>query len=360
MRLALVIDHLGVGGAQRQLLLLGKVLASRGVDVRYLTYHARRDLLPEDGGETHDLELLSGVRVQRALRLRAALRRFSPDGVLAFLEGPSLYSELARLAGGSWPLVVSERGTPERTLASRLRLACHRLADAIVVNSDDTRRRVFELCPRLRERVVRIDNAVDLDLFRPRGVRHATGPTRVCVLARYSPEKNVGAVIDALEILRRERTTARVRVDWYGSVSDRAVLEEARSRVTAAGLSEVFGLHGPVDDVRRVLDASDALLLPSLSESSSNAMAEAMATGTPVLASNLGMARDLLPEAGGLMFDPSAPHELARALCDLANLAPSALTEIAAQSRAVAERRFSPDRAAEEYLDLFSRLRSAA
>jgi glycosyltransferase involved in cell wall biosynthesis len=67
-------------------------------------------------------------------------------------------------------------------------------------------------------------------------------------------------------------------------------------------------------EVARWLGAADVFCLPSLSEGSPNAMVEALCSGRPAVASNVGGIPELISEESGILAPPSNPPALAEAL----------------------------------------------
>ena len=170
MKVLCLIDNLGSGGAQRQLATLAVLLKKQGMDISVLTYHPQDFFLPllrEGGVEYTCLEGLTPLR--RMLAIRHVLRTGNQDVVLAFLDGPVLYAELAAIPFRRWGLVVSERNAvPSATHSYMTWLRqFHRLADYVTTNSHANRLMIERSVPSLHGRMVTIYNAVDLDAFKP-------------------------------------------------------------------------------------------------------------------------------------------------------------------------------------------------
>ena len=90
---------------------------------------------------------------------------------------------------------------------------------------------------------------------------------------------------------------------------------ELRSLVEASGLSAQVSFPGFCENVFSVLLTADVFVLPSLHESSPNALIEAMAVGIPCVASDVGGIVDLIAnEENGLRVPPEDPETLASAL----------------------------------------------
>ncbi|MCK4759393.1 MAG: glycosyltransferase, partial [Candidatus Aminicenantes bacterium] len=67
------------------------------------------------------------------------------------------------------------------------------------------------------------------------------------------------------------------------------------------------------DDVPRILSVFDIFLLPSLNEGMGRVLAEAMALGKPIVASNVGGIPDLVTHGkNGYLVPPQNPEELAK------------------------------------------------
>jgi glycosyltransferase involved in cell wall biosynthesis len=79
-----------------------------------------------------------------------------------------------------------------------------------------------------------------------------------------------------------------------------------------------FTLLGPRADIPELLQAADIFVLPSHEEGSSNALLEAVVSGTPAVATSVGgNAELLLGGAGGWLCEAQAPSKLALALSEV-------------------------------------------
>src|ERR1041385_6743395 len=99
MRLLFVIDSLGSGGAQRQVVTLAEGLSHRGHSIEFFTYLSRdffRTRLEKAGILIHDHRKRSRFSPDVIFALRNIFRRRAYDLVLSFLEVPNFYCELAR------------------------------------------------------------------------------------------------------------------------------------------------------------------------------------------------------------------------------------------------------------------------
>jgi glycosyltransferase involved in cell wall biosynthesis len=225
---------------------------------------------------------------------------FYPDGVAAALLG----RELGK------PVVITARGTdlnliPRYALPrAQIRWAAHRAAACVTVCAALAKPLDQLGVPAERIRVLR--NGVDLGLFRPgdrAGARRALGldgPTLLSV-GLLIERKGHHLVIDALAGL------PGVTLLVAGSGPDRAALERRAAERGVAGRVRFLG-EVAHERLPALYGAADALVLASSREGWANVLLEAMACGTPVVATDVwGTAEAVAcPEAGVLVSERSA------------------------------------------------------
>jgi glycosyltransferase involved in cell wall biosynthesis len=199
-------------------------------------------------------------------------------------------------------------------------------------------------------RVHVVVNAVDTDVFVPRaraGLRQELGlsPTGALVAVVGRLDRNKGTAV-ALEGIARLTDVSAVVV---GDGPDRGKLERL---VDERGLGERVRFTGrrPQGEVARYMAAADLLVFPSrLAEAGPLVVAQALACGTPVVASNVGAVPEMLgeDEAVGVLVRPGSASDVAQAVERL--LAdPVALAAMKEAARARALERFTVDRMVDE------------
>ena len=230
------------------------------------------------------------------------------------------------------------------------RVAADRLAARIAV-SESARACAAEWCPGDYEV---IPNGVHLPPASALGAPR--GGDRVVFVGRPDTRKGLPVLLTA--VARMERP---VGLDLVGVEP-----EDLQAVLDWLGLS-VPGVraHGRVDDARRLelLLGADVLCAPSLaSESFGLVLAEGMAAGLPVVASDIAGYRDVLPPEGGVLVPPGDADALAGALGALLGDA-ELRARMGAAGRRAAER-FSWERVADRvlavYADVLARERAAA
>lgn len=360
--------HPAVGGAEIQAGLLAAALAARGQPVEVLT--AALPGLPRE-------EVVAGVPVHRRIRL---VRR---HGWWALTHSGSSLAFLLRrggryravvgfqlqafhtLAGALWSratggrFVIRASGAgPSGDLAmlacSRSRpllLAAARRASAVVALGEELRGQLLAAGIDA-ERIVTIPNAVDTALFLP----GPPGPREgIVFVGRLVPGKGADLLLAAVRLLRTAGVDAKATV--FGDGPERPRLEAA---ARAAGLAPAVVFRGSCarGEIAAALRSAAAFVLPSLEEGMSNALLEAMASGCPVVASDIAANRGLVADGGsGLLARPGDAASLAAALRRLledrqlgARLAAAALERVRGEH--------APAVVADRWLDLCARIES--
>ncbi len=362
MRLLCFIDYLGSGGAQRQLTFLARHLKKSGVDVEVLTYHESDFFIPVLAEAGINVETVrGGGRFTKVFSLRKSIRARKFDVLLAFLNAPALYAEIAALPRRRWGLVVSERlAVPGSSMGfARFRRYLHGLADYVTTNSHTNRLLIEKAVPGLTGKVVTIYNALDLEYFSPlQGpVPAGDGRLRFVVLASHQLKKNLLGLVEAAHQVVQAAPELDFTIEWFGRFDagkngpgDTGPFEQAKRRIETFRIQDRFIFREPTSDVAAVYRRADALILPSFYEGLPNVVCEAMACGRPVLMSNVCDAENLVREGdNGFLFDPRDPADMARAILRFAALSGDDRKLMGEKSRKRAVILFNPERFAAHY-----------
>ena len=218
---------------------------------------------------------------------------FYPDGVAAAMLGRYFNK----------PLVITARGSditlfPQYALPRRMIMWAAKRADAVITVCNALRDEVVAMGVEA-ERVVSLRNGVDLDLFQP--VERTPNPMfTLLAVGHLVPVKAQDLIIGALTLL------PGVRLVLAGDGPDRAKLEHLARELKVSERVTFLGAV-PQAQLRNHYGAADALVLSSSREGWANVLLEAMACGTPVVASRVYGTPEVVaaPEAGVLMGERS-------------------------------------------------------
>ena len=117
----------------------------------------------------------------------------------------------------------------------------------------------------------------------------ATDEFVVGILGRMAPIKNLAMAMRVLDLLHKK--SFRCQFVFAGDGEERAKIEKMCNDL---GVRKHVHFLGWINDVESFLSGIDALLLTSLNEGTPISIIEAMASGVPVVATNVGGVPDLI------------------------------------------------------------------
>lgn len=327
MKILCVIDHFGSGGAQRQMVELACGLITLKHEIEIFSYYPRYDFFRsrlDDAGITiHQCNSDIPKPIDIIQRLSSLQSINSYDIVLSYLNNPNLYSELVKLLGAKYLLVVSERASHYSDVSkidSFVRRNAHRIADHVVTNSFTQAEWLNNNFPFLSHKISTIYNGINISDFKVAALtpKHKKD-LKLLAIGRVDVGKNGLNLLKALKLFNK-------KFGWIPSVSwaGRRDVTEKGSKYAdnleyeikkSSEVKERWNWLGERNDVAELLRSHHALVHPSLYEGLPNAICEALAAGRPVLASNV-CDHSYLVEEGvwGFLFDPLRPESICDAI----------------------------------------------
>jgi len=307
-RVGIVVTQLGYGGAEKQTYEMVRRLKETSwapVAIYCLSGQLEpyKTAIEQEGYRVHVLDRASSFDPIRLLQLRQQLKR---DGITIVHAVHLLASAYAWIATRGLPDVVvlpTMRGTVVRP--GRLRTAVYRrmLASSprILANSHSGSEFLIRNFCADPAAVMVVPNGIDFALLRelhePARLRSELGLASteqvIGFVGRNSRVKNVARFLDVFRRIRTLRPNVKAVLIGHG------LGEDARQSLAADLPRSVAFFLGPRQDVPTLLSGLDALVLTSDSEGCPNVVLEALAVGTPVVASNVGdVARMISPGLG--------------------------------------------------------------
>lgn len=360
MKVVLLIDHFGAGGAQRQMAGLACLLKERGVDVYVYTYFPNNFYAEQLKQNGVSCEMVKGAEShwKRFFLLRKKLIASKPDWVVAYLDTPCIIASLVRWSGGKFRLIVSERNTTQAlTRRERLKFWLYRKADYIVPNSYSQGDFVCSHFPQYKEKTVVIPNFVDLTKFACATERHRQQPAVILVVASIWASKNTKGFIDAVRLLRQQRNDFVVK--WFGLnlntpvLQNKVYMEECLRKIEEYGLEDIVFLCPKTKQIAEEYRKADYFCLPSFYEGTPNVLCEAMASSLPVICSCVCDNPKYVHEGeNGILFDPHNVQDMAAKLDFALQLSEEQYASYGRRSRAIAEKDMSEQVFADRYMSL--------
>ncbi len=353
------ICSLSSGGAEHQLTELCGMLVERGYNVTIVTFADVEDHYPCAMGITRKRLAPNKGRIGKMLSIFWYFLRVKTDVVISFGQResflcliPLLFRRKIKVINGERNLTIGRSSRIEKILVKWL----YRRSDYIVSNSYSQERNIVSLSPNLSNKTKTIINYLDTNSYVPSSEPQHNNPLRIGIFCRYAPQKNCERFIRVVELLKNKGLS--FRIDWYGNqfgkngqANDYFI--KIKEMADSLDLGDYLCLNNNVKNVNEVMLQYDAICLPSLWEGFSNAIAEAISCGKPMLVSNVSDNTIMVEDNfNGFIFDPNSEEQMCVALENFFHLSIEQRVIMGQRSRERALRLFSSHGFMEEYLKL--------
>lgn len=339
LRVGLVIGQLTTGGAEGQLRLLCDGFDRRRIDpIVYCLSEQTAPYGPALVAAGVPVRVIAGGRLGRVGALRRALAADRIQVAHGWLFIANAYAWLATRGG---PALVTSARNCKRSgrLLDALNRRAFRASNAIIANSEQVRDYITREYGAPAGRIAVVRNAIDLRRFQPRAAGDAAAAApRIVMVGRLVAQKNPLLFVAAAAALR-----ARLPQAVFTLVGDGPLRGAVEAAVRDAGLVDAVTLAGEQRDVSGLLRAADLFWLTSDWEGLPNAVIEALASGLPAVATDVGGTAELITDGveGHLIAAGDRDALVERSLAILTDPARHAAMRRAARQRA---ERFGLDR----------------
>ena len=306
LRIAMILPDLNFGGAQTMVLRLINTVDKDKFDIRLFIRDSKLgnplEKEAEEKGiecvfldigenEKHGNVLLHKVKAYSILS--KALKSYGPDLVHSHLE--QFYSFLFCILNRV-PLIHTLHSMPERIYTKRLHFMVKRLENnkklMIVGCSKKTSQQTQKLFHLKESSITTIYNPIHLDDYKPEEKK--TSEFIFIHVARLHPVKNQVLLLHAFGRIKEDNVKL-----WV--VGDGGTREQLESLTKELDIDRKVIFMGSRSDVPMLLSKADAFVLSSNSEACPMTVLEALASGLPVVSTDVGGIKELIGECGILV-----------------------------------------------------------
>jgi N-acetyl-alpha-D-glucosaminyl L-malate synthase BshA len=329
LRIGFVLHVMQVAGAE---VLVAETIRRLGARIRPVVFcldgvGALGEIMRSEGVAVEALGRKSGLDLRLVGRFARLIRQHRIRVLHAHQYTPFFYGALAaRLAGVGTRTILTEHGRHFPDVVSRRRrflnrILFDRLADRITAVSGFSAEGLSGSDGFTADRIEIIENGIDVDRYvtssdRPelrRKLGLALDRRYVATVARFHPVKDHRTLLNAFA--RVCQVLDDVDLLLVGDGPLRNELETLARELSIAPRVRFLGVR---HDVPEILAAADLFAMSSLSEAASITLLEAMATGTPVVVTNVGGNPEIVRNGVDGVLTPRADAAaMANAMIDL-------------------------------------------
>ena len=254
-------------------------------------------------------------------------------------------------------LISEEPLIPLRLRLLALRQSLHRSlqqADRAIVFSKDTAQLIRTVFPDVQTELTVIPHGIDWEPV-PTGCDEedpvAAGPPYLLCVSHFHRYKNLVRLIEAFAIVAAVEPTVQLLL--VGELVDKAYVREVLQAINRGRLQDrVRILPGcPREELKLIYRRARLFVMPSLAETCSYPLLEAMALGLPIVAAKTSALPEIAGEAAHY-FQPEVPDDLAQAI--LAVLGDETLAQQLSRAALHRSGRFTLDRAMQQTREGFA------
>lgn len=323
-----VINSLAMGGAEELILNICKNISKKKFLVEVVVLQKEMEPigneLKEIGIEVHILKCLHNpLDIRKTVKLINIIKKYKPDIIHSHLFDSNFHARIAGVLCGVQSLVIHEHSTYHQkekffrfpVYADRV-LA--RFTYKIIAISDAVKNFTVrqEKIPENKFEVIR--NCIPVDKFIKQdrasikhGVREQLGIKQdsflIINVASLTKQKGHEYLLEAMASLKIQNTMLLL-------VGDGPLRRNLNDQVKKLNLADKVIFLGIRRDIPELLAASDLFVLPSIWEGQGLVILEAMASGLPIVATNVGGVPEVVTEREGYLIEPKNPQALANAI----------------------------------------------
>jgi len=354
-----VIFTFQIGGSERLAANIAKKLSARGFHVSVCATHSGKGPISDDlesaGIECFAIDAESKNRIRRRYDLFRTFRDNKIDVIHVHHVGIfSLVYLPARLAGVK-KIVVTEHNEIDLLNNARLRRFAKRTLnriDAVTAIHKQLAEYMQKTLGVASQKLHVIYNGIDIDRFRPSKTASRqpqnSDSYRAVFVGRLHPHKNLDMLINAVARINKSGK-ASLSLDIVGTGALKNTLHE---KVVRDGLEDCVHFLGQKTDVPRLLPTYDFLVMSSLTEGVPLVILEALSSGVPCLATDVGGIAEILPENTGIVVQPGNMEALVSGMQKMMDQ--ERLAGFRRHARDHVIRHFSEEKMLDEYIQVLT------
>tara|TARA_A100001388_G_scaffold65851_1_gene46203 strand:+ start:13939 stop:15060 length:1122 start_codon:yes stop_codon:yes gene_type:complete len=371
MKILIVIDTLGSGGAQKLKVKLAKGLKKRGHIVEFFIYDSNypfyQSELENAGIKINIYERTAkGFSFKVLLGLRKLLKKSNFDIVISSLHAPSIYAAFAKLGLSRLSLIICEESSSNAPVPFYKRFAFYLsslISNFLVVNSYHEAKLKKQI-PGRKKKIKVIWNGFDINEVQYKE-NNRNDLKKILIVGRQVYAKNGLNLMKGLSLFE-SRNDWLPSITWIGrrdddkrSSKDIKSIEMQKNMDfyldNNKSLKERWKWVESVENIYDYYESHDVLIIPSIYEGLPLVLCEAMLSGCFVIASSVCDHPKIIgKDERGILCDPLSHHSICFALEKLIQTETQKRIGITEEARNYAEKNFDFLEMLNKYESLFN------
>ena len=317
IKVAIVSQSMNIGGGEIMAAKLAGYIDNKEFDVKLFVIAKEQDnyiktVINESKIEYVCLDLPTKFDVKSYKTFSGELKKFAPDVVHVNLD--HCYSWIWCILNNC-PLVATMHSDPYRRKSSRVGMMMKIKAaqgNLKIIGCSQKTAELVKSCYKLPDKYVSyIYNPIDLEKFKYS--QHNGKEFNFVNIGRFHPVKNHEMLVEAFAQAFLGEMSVKLHLAGDGELKD-----AIENKVIELGIDKQVIFHGNVENIPRLLEYMDVLVVPSKSEAFPMVILEGMASGLPVIATEVGGIPEIIND-NGILVPNDSMTDLAEAMVKIKN-----------------------------------------
>lgn len=361
MKIVMIITGLGMGGAETQVCNLANSLSNLDHDVSMISLVNIKEVFPDQKVKVYSLNMVKTIPgfIKAYLKCRKLIKKIKPDVVHSHMVHANIFTRLLRLTTSIPRLISTIHNTNE---GGRVRMLAYRLTDSLAdVTTNVSQEGVLafiKLRAVSRKRIICIYNGIDTDKFKFSAKNRSAlreylqidnNTNLLMAIGRLTYAKDYPNLLAAFSKVVSKQNNVKLAV-----IGDGPLKKELMQLAQELGILENIYWLGIQQNVCEWLSACDTFVLSSEWEGFGLVVAEAMACGRIVVATDSGGVNEVIGSNEFIVPIKNA-HQLSQKISLALSLSSDQKQSISQRNRLYIQENFSLPVITRQWLSLYEK-----
>ena len=368
--IVLVIDSLDGGGAEAQAIMLASGLKNENIKVSIFPLRSGGTLTKQ--AKNQNIEIIEGG-FKSTRNIKSSIKGFlllcktihSKKNVIVhtFLPFSNFVGSIAGIISGANYIITSRRGLIKLNYLKKKWRTFDKisnfLSDKIVVNAEAIIDEMLALDSVNPNKVICIRNGINIEKFRIKNYDRNYIRSQFGLLesefawVKVANFSNIKGHKDLITSFKNLDPKYQAKLFLVGK--DIGSLDELKTLVFKYGLQDRIKFLGFREDIPEILLSMDGYICASHTEGFSNAILEAMASGLPIIATNVGGNSEIITnEITGLLFKPKDKNGIINTMIKIMENNPLS-EKLSKEALKTVNEKYSTKKMVESYIDIYKK-----